>query len=264
VAVAAAAPPVRAAPSSTTAVQSISRGRFWRPALAAIAAEGSPTTAMTLAIQMTSQNSASNIDLRAALADNGGPTETLALTSANSAAVDKIPAAMCPATDQRGVARPDNMEAFCDIGAYEFQDPPPSPFAGTPGAANCNGQTVSTLSNEFGTLDTAASALSYPSVKALQAAIKAFCAGCRSAPRGDFREQPNRSVLEVAALEGVAVAQAARPDLDGFHVLFIVAVVGDEPRAAVCAIHFQRSLRFGRRLFVAAKAEIKLLATGLF
>jgi hypothetical protein len=126
--------------------------------------------------QMTSQNSASNIDLAAAPADNGGPTETLALTSANSAAVDKIPAAMCPATDQRGVTRPDNGEASCDSGAYEFQDPPP-PFAGTPGAANCNGQTVSALSQQFGTLDAAAAALGFPSVKALQSAIKAFCAG---------------------------------------------------------------------------------------
>jgi hypothetical protein len=126
--------------------------------------------------QATSENGASNIGLAAAPADNGGPTETIALTSANSPAVDKIPAAMCPATDQRGVTRPDNGEASCDSGAYEFQDPPP-PFAGTPGAANCKGQTVSTLSQQFGTLDAAAAAFGFPSVKALQSAIKSFCAG---------------------------------------------------------------------------------------
>ena len=43
----------------------------------------------------------------AALADNGGPTQTLALGS-GSAAIDKIPTAGagCPVTDQRGIARP--------------------------------------------------------------------------------------------------------------------------------------------------------------
>jgi hypothetical protein len=55
-------------------------------------------------------------------ADNGGPTQTIALL-AGSPAIDHIPAANCPATDQRGVARPDNGEAYCDIGAYEYQDP---------------------------------------------------------------------------------------------------------------------------------------------
>ncbi|MDC0770871.1 choice-of-anchor Q domain-containing protein [Streptomyces sp. HD] len=48
------------------------------------------------------------------LADNGGPTDTAALlpgSPALDAAVD------CPATDQRGVARPQG--AACDIGAYE-------------------------------------------------------------------------------------------------------------------------------------------------
>lgn len=64
--------------------------------------------------------------LAAGLADNGGPTPTIALL-AGSPAIDRIPAANpaanCPATDQRGVARMDNGEAYCDIGAYEYQDP---------------------------------------------------------------------------------------------------------------------------------------------
>ncbi len=52
------------------------------------------------------------------LANNGGPTSTHALL-AGSPAIDKIPAtgAVCPATDQRGVARPQGPA--CDIGAYE-------------------------------------------------------------------------------------------------------------------------------------------------
>ncbi|MET7934159.1 right-handed parallel beta-helix repeat-containing protein [Streptomyces sp. NPDC005322] len=48
------------------------------------------------------------------LADNGGPTDTAALLP-GSPALDAADG--CPATDQRGVARPQG--ASCDIGAYE-------------------------------------------------------------------------------------------------------------------------------------------------
>jgi len=51
-----------------------------------------------------------------ALADNGGSTPTMALAP-GSAAIDTAIAAICPATDQRGIARP--VGAGCDIGAYE-------------------------------------------------------------------------------------------------------------------------------------------------
>jgi YVTN family beta-propeller protein len=47
-------------------------------------------------------------------------------------------------------------------------------FAGTPGASNCQGVSVSALSNQDGSLNVAASALGYPSVQALQNAIRAF------------------------------------------------------------------------------------------
>jgi len=50
------------------------------------------------------------------LADNGGGTETYALL-AGSPAIDAGNDAQCPATDQRGVARPQG--AHCDIGAFE-------------------------------------------------------------------------------------------------------------------------------------------------
>ncbi len=53
--------------------------------------------------------------LLGALADNGGPTLTHALL-AGSVAIDAADTAVCPATDQRGVAR----DAACDVGAYEF------------------------------------------------------------------------------------------------------------------------------------------------
>jgi beta-glucanase (GH16 family) len=49
------------------------------------------------------------------LADNGGPTLTHALLS-GSPAIDTADTAVCPTTDQRGVAR----DAACDVGAVEF------------------------------------------------------------------------------------------------------------------------------------------------
>jgi hypothetical protein len=52
------------------------------------------------------------------LADNGGPTWTHALMD-NSPAIDAAGSATCPATDQRGVARPQGQG--CDIGAYEAE-----------------------------------------------------------------------------------------------------------------------------------------------
>jgi Chlamydia polymorphic membrane protein (Chlamydia_PMP) repeat len=68
----------------------------------------------------------------AGLADNGGPTQTIAL-QVGSPAVDAIPAASCTdqatpmpnplKTDQRGVTRPDPEDIgnpACDIGAYEL------------------------------------------------------------------------------------------------------------------------------------------------
>ncbi len=65
----------------------------------------------------------------AGLANNGGPTETIALCTGTDAptagctgaspAIDRIPVAQCPTTDQRGSLRPDDAESTCDIGAYE-------------------------------------------------------------------------------------------------------------------------------------------------
>jgi hypothetical protein len=52
------------------------------------------------------------------LADNGGPTWTHALLP-GSPAIDAADDAVCPATDQRGVLRPQG--AACDIGSYELE-----------------------------------------------------------------------------------------------------------------------------------------------
>jgi hypothetical protein len=63
--------------------------------------------------------------LLGALADNGGPTKTMALGEGSSA-IDVIPVEdNCPAIDQRGVSRP--QRSACDAGAFELEPPPPPP-----------------------------------------------------------------------------------------------------------------------------------------
>jgi energy-coupling factor transporter ATP-binding protein EcfA2 len=77
----------------------------------------------------------------AGLANNGGPTRTIALLP-GSPAIDIVPRQACSiiftdvsghtvtiTTDQRGFPRPDTKESVCDIGAYEFQDPAPAALA---------------------------------------------------------------------------------------------------------------------------------------
>jgi hypothetical protein len=62
------------------------------------------------------------------LANNGGPTLTHELLP-SSPAIDAGDNESCPETDQRGIARPQDGdgdgEARCDIGAYEYDLPPP-------------------------------------------------------------------------------------------------------------------------------------------
>jgi hypothetical protein len=72
-------------------------------------------------------NTSAGLDV-AGLANNGGPTQTLALT-AGSTAVDAVPLASCTdasgapvTTDQRGIARPQGPA--CDMGAYERVEGP--------------------------------------------------------------------------------------------------------------------------------------------
>ncbi len=59
-----------------------------------------------------------------ALADNGGPTQTMALLPTSSL-INAGNDTSCPSTDQRGVVRPQG--SGCDIGAYEYQAPIISP-----------------------------------------------------------------------------------------------------------------------------------------
>lgn len=75
--------------------------------------ENTDTCALRNAGDLVNQN-----PLLGPLQDNGGPTRTHALLP-NSAAIDvgSSAASVCPATDQRGVARP--VGSSCDVGAYE-------------------------------------------------------------------------------------------------------------------------------------------------
>jgi hypothetical protein len=116
----------------------------------------------------------------AGLANNGGPTQTIALQS-GSPAIDAIPVADCTdqasppnliTDDQRGFPRPDAGERVCDIGAYESES-----FAGQPGVRSCQSTSVAVLTEQFSSLDAAASALGFSNVNALQSAIQAFCKG---------------------------------------------------------------------------------------
>ena len=52
---------------------------------------------------------------------------------------------------------------------------PPNAFAGTPGKPNCHGVTISTLARSYGGIAHAAMGLNYPSVAALQNAVRAYC-----------------------------------------------------------------------------------------
>src|SRR5574341_1036945 len=56
-----------------------------------------------------------------ALADNGGPTQTMAITQ-SSPAYNTASSCGSVTTDQRGVTRPLPVGGACDLGAYEFQD----------------------------------------------------------------------------------------------------------------------------------------------
>jgi hypothetical protein len=86
----------------------------------------------------TSRNNVGDIDLAGGLAQNGGPTETIALLF-GSAAIAQVPPAACVGAngkrlliDQRGYGRPAPGQSACCIGAYEFDavpTPTPTPTA---------------------------------------------------------------------------------------------------------------------------------------
>jgi CSLREA domain-containing protein len=82
----------------------------------------------------------------AGLANNGGPTQTIAL-QAGSPAVNAGDESVCSAPpvnnlDQRGYVRPGAGATSCSIGAYEYNAVPASP---TPCVGDCNGDGTVTV-----------------------------------------------------------------------------------------------------------------------
>jgi hypothetical protein len=67
----------------------------------------------------------------AALSDNGGPTQTMAVGAGSPAIAAGDPACLAPAVDQRGVSRPQGGR--CDIGAFEAVITTPMAVAPTRG-----------------------------------------------------------------------------------------------------------------------------------
>jgi hypothetical protein len=99
---------------------------------------------MVFGTQCTDITAFSTADpLLAALADNGGPTQTRAIAD-NSPARDAVPAtgAGCTASDQRGTTRPQG--SACDAGAFEIFVPPPPDTGGggTDGGGGGGGTTT--------------------------------------------------------------------------------------------------------------------------
>jgi hypothetical protein len=82
------------------------------------ASDGGHNISSDSSCNFSAAGSQNNSDPKLApLADNGGPTLTMALLP-GSPAINAGSETNCPATDQRGVARP--AHGRCDIGAYEL------------------------------------------------------------------------------------------------------------------------------------------------
>jgi hypothetical protein len=92
------------------------------------------------------------------LADNGGPTLTMALLP-GSPAIDAGSAVHAPATDQRGIVRPQGPGV--DIGAFEFQYIPFFSGIAIKNATNCQLQMAGLLPNQSFTVQASSNLLNW-------------------------------------------------------------------------------------------------------
>jgi hypothetical protein len=74
-------------------------------------------------------------------------------------------------------------------------------FAGMPGQANCQGQSFSSFSQQFGGLNKAASVLGFSSVSALQSAVSGYCAGSSLAALTQIATDPGTDPM-LASMAG--------------------------------------------------------------
>lgn len=132
------------------------------------------------------------------LANNGGETETEALLP-GSPEIDAGTNEGCPATDQRGVARPQG--ARCDIGAYELA--PPSALTGS---ASVVGITTATLAGTASNPDVLAGAV--------------FFQWGTSSAYGS--QTPAQSLAATTSAQGVAAAVTGLPSNTVIHFREVV------------------------------------------
>ena len=168
------------------------------------------------------------------LADNGGPSPTHALTP-GSPAIDNGNPAVCPSTDQRGIARPadgnGDGDARCDIGAYEYFDQcPGDPNKVDPGACGCgnpdadsngngvadclaNAELKARIAEARTTLDQLTTERT-PAQKALRAALKRLALGLTTYVNQHRKDlvltDPKAKLPRLAKLAGRALKAAAR------------------------------------------------------
>jgi hypothetical protein len=81
------------------------------------------------------------------LAWNGGPTQTVAISSTSDAR-NFAPAGICNPTDQRGIARPQPGSDDCDVGAYQYA--PPTLSSASPGSGLAGSSVTLTGTNLIG------------------------------------------------------------------------------------------------------------------
>ncbi len=151
-----------------------------------------------------------------ALADNGGPTETIDLGK-GSAAID-AGGTGCRPTDQRGLPRPSG--AACDIGAYEVTPPTVTSLASSGISIHGATLTASVTPNagraavhfDYGTTTAYGSQASVPSVSGLAAApVAATITGLRPNTRYHFRAVATSSDGSVASSDATFTTKPAPP-----------------------------------------------------
>jgi feruloyl esterase len=98
----------------------------------------------------------------------------LVTKDANSATAGRArPMCVSPGWPQYVAGDPNAASSFqCADGRVPFAG---APFAGVPGAANCNGRSTSALATEFGGLPNAVQSLGFANLQNLKSAITAFC-----------------------------------------------------------------------------------------
>jgi hypothetical protein len=188
----------------------------------------------------------------AGLASNGGPTRTIALL-ATSPAIDRVPTsgAHCPATDQRGIARP--QAVACDSGAFESNRLATAlavapaggvyggtvglaatltrggtPVAGQPIAFTLNGTPVGTATTNASGLATLASA----SLGTIPAGGYPVGVGASFAGSGPYLPSSGTAALTVAKAGTTTTAQNATATYGDAGVTLTTTVVANAPSAA--------------------------------